>query len=122
MLLHLPYAVVKMASNETLGQFEQLILTSVLLLGENAYGATVHEKVEDLANGKSYSIGAIYTTLDRLEQKGYVKSWYGGSTNERGGRTKRYFEIQAAGQRALREARSVAANMLTALDAVGGGA
>jgi DNA-binding PadR family transcriptional regulator len=109
-----------MASSDTLGQFEQLILTSILLLGENAYGATVHEKVEELANGKSYSIGAIYTTLDRLEQKGYVKSWYGGAGPERGQRTKRYFEIQAAGQRALQQARQVAANMLTALERVKG--
>lgn len=109
-----------MPSNDSLGQFEQLNLTAILLLGENAYGATVHEKVEELANGKSYSIGAIYTTLDRLHQKGYIKSWYAEVSTERGPRTKRYFEVLAAGQRALREARNVAANMLTALEGAGG--
>jgi len=110
-----------MATNDNLGQFEQLILTSVLLLGENAYGATVHERVEELANGKSYSIGAIYTTLDRLQQKGYVKSWYGGAGPERGQRTKRYFEIQAAGKKVLEQSQRVASNLLTAWQGAGGG-
>src|ERR1700730_4668145 len=89
----LPYNVVNMAKNDSLGQFEQLVLTSILLLCDNAYGATVHEKTEELANGKSYSIGAVYTTLDRLEQKGYIKSWYGGAGEERGQRSKRYVQI-----------------------------
>ena len=76
-------------------------LAALLILGENAYGMTVHEQVEKLAAGvRTVSLGSVYTTLDRLEQKGYVKSWFGGATEERGGRSKRYFKITAAGARA----------------------
>src|SRR5216684_2831891 len=87
-----------MAKGDNLGEFEQLILTALVLLGENAYGMTIHERVEDLAAGtRSVSLGSVYTTLDRLEQKGYVKSWFGDPTPERGGRSKRFFEITGAG-------------------------
>jgi DNA-binding PadR family transcriptional regulator len=108
-----------MATNDNLGTFEQMILTSLVLLGENAYGATVHEKVEELAES-SKSIGSVYTTLDRLEQKGYVKSWFGDPTPERGGRAKRFFEITAAGQRVLDQSMKVAGNMLAGLKGIGG--
>lgn len=108
-----------MASNDTLGTFEQAILTSVLLLGENAYGATIHEKVEELAEG-SKSIGSVYTALDRLEQKGYVRSWFGDPTPERGGRAKRYFEITGVGQRVLKASMKVAGNMIAGLKEIGG--
>jgi len=111
----LPYAVGKMPKDETLGQFEQLILAAITLLGDNAYGATVHEKIEELANGKSFSIGAVYTTMDRLQEKGYVRSWYGGAGEQRGQRSKRYFEIQAAGSRALQRSLQVAANLTARL-------
>jgi len=115
----MPYNVGVMATNDNLGTFEQIILTSLVILGENAYGATVHEKVEELAEG-SRSIGSVYTTLDRLEQKGYVKSWFGDPTPERGGRAKRFFKIQAAGQLALNKSMQLADNMLTALKEIGG--
>src|SRR5580704_13202828 len=83
-----------MAKGDNLGEFEQLILAALLILGENAYGMTIHEQVEKLAAGvRSVSLGSCYTTLDRLEQKGFVKSWFSGPTPERGGRSKRYFEI-----------------------------
>jgi|SRR6185437_6794051 len=88
-----------------LGEFEVLVLTAVLAAGTNAYGATVQEEIEQIVSGKrEISLGAVYTTLDRLEQKGYVKSWTGEPTPERGGRAKRYFEVQGSGQRALRAA------------------
>src|SRR5712671_5848005 len=111
----------QMAKGDNLGEFEQLVLAALLILGENAYGMTVHEQVEKLAAGvRSVSLGSCYTTLDRLEQKGYVKSWFGGATEERGGRSKRYFEIQAAGQLALKRSLKVAGNMLTGLREIGG--
>lgn len=113
------YSVGVMATNDNLGTFEQIILTSLVILGENAYGATVHEKVEELAEG-SRSIGSVYTTLDRLEQKGYVKSWFGDPTPERGGRSKRFFEITGAGQKVLQQAMKVADNMVTGLREIGG--
>jgi PadR family transcriptional regulator, regulatory protein PadR len=89
----------------TLGEFEVLVLTAVLAAGQDAYGATIHEEIEGLVAGsRDVSLGSVYTTLDRLEQKGYLKSWTGEPTAERGGRAKRYYEVQASGQRALRSA------------------
>jgi DNA-binding PadR family transcriptional regulator len=89
----------------TLGEFEALVLASVLAAGESAYGAVIHEELENLVSGsRNVSLGSVYTTLDRLEQKGYLKSWTGEPTAERGGRAKRYYEVQASGQRALRAA------------------
>ena len=67
-----------------LGEFEYLLLTAAARLGENAYGAAIREEIE-AATGKSCSIGALYTTLDRLEAKGLVQTWMGEATAQRGG-------------------------------------
>jgi DNA-binding PadR family transcriptional regulator len=68
-----------MAKRENLGEFEQLILAALMMLGDNAYGITIHLQTEKLAAGiRAVSLGSVYSTLDRLEQKGYVKSWFGG--------------------------------------------
>jgi DNA-binding PadR family transcriptional regulator len=102
-----------MAKTDTVGEFELLNLAALMILGENAYGMTIHEQVEKLAEGtRSVSLGSVYTTLDRLEQKGYVRSWYGGATEERGGRTKRFFEITGSGQLALKNSLRVSSNVL----------
>jgi len=93
-----------MAKAESLGQFEQLVLTAVLTLREGAYGITIHEKVRELAHPKSVSLGAIYVTLDRLEDKGMVTSRLSGPTHERGGRAKRYYRLEGVGEVALQEA------------------
>jgi len=91
------------------------------MLGENAYGMTIHERVEELADGtRGVSLGSVYTTLDRLERKGYVKSWFSDPTPERGGRSKRYFEITAAGEKALKSSAKVAANIMDGLREIGG--
>lgn len=86
---------------EYLGQFEEIVMLAILHLGSNSYGTRIRQTVEE-ALEKSISIGAIYTTLDRLEQKGYLASWQGDATQERGGRAKRYFEVTGTGQRALK--------------------
>jgi DNA-binding PadR family transcriptional regulator len=86
-----------------LGQFEQLVLTAILALRDDAYGVTIHAKVTELAQPKSVSLGAIYVTLDRLEDKGYLASWLSDPTPERGGRAKRCYKLEALGERALRE-------------------
>ncbi|HEX4075350.1 MAG TPA: PadR family transcriptional regulator [Candidatus Acidoferrales bacterium] len=86
-----------------LGQFEQLVLTAILTLRDDAYGVTIHAKVTELAQPKAVSLGAIYVTLDRLEDKGYVASWLSDPTPERGGRAKRCYKLEALGERALRE-------------------
>ena len=110
-----------MPKGDNLGEFEQLILTALVMLGENAYGMTIHERVEKLAAGvRSVSLGSVYTTLDRMEQKGYVRSWFGGATEERGGRSKRYFEITGAGERVLRSSVRVAARVVEGLREIGG--
>jgi DNA-binding PadR family transcriptional regulator len=89
-----------------LGEFEEIVLLATLTLGEKAYGTTIRKAVEETA-GRFISVGALYATLDRLEQKGFVSSRQGEATNERGGRAKRYFKVEACGLKALREAQSV---------------
>lgn len=92
-----------MAKRGTPGQFEQLVLTAVLTLGEDAYGVSIYKKVKELARPRSVSLGAVYVTLDRMEDKGYVKSWLSDPTPERGGRSKRQYRLKAAGEKALQE-------------------
>ncbi len=93
-----------MSKAESLGVFEQVILTALLGLRDNAYGVTIRERAEKLAHPKPVSIGAVYVTLDRLEEKGLVSSWLSDPTPERGGRAKRCYRLEPAGQRALEEA------------------
>jgi PadR family transcriptional regulator len=92
-----------MERQPALGQFEQLVLTAILSLRDDAYGVTIHAKVKELAQPKDASLGAIYVTLDRLEDKGYVASWLSEPTAERGGRAKRCYRLEGLGERALRE-------------------
>lgn len=92
-----------MVKPDSLGQFEQLVLTAILSLRENAYGITIRAKVEELAHPKAVSLGAVYVTLDRLEDKGLVSSWLSDPTPERGGRAKRKYRLEALGERALQE-------------------
>jgi len=99
-----------MASRDHLGEFEQIVLLGVLQLGEDAYGVPIRHEIEK-RTGRALTVGSLYQTLDRLEAKGYLRSWFSDPTPERGGRSKRYFKAQPAGLRALRESR-------TALDAM----
>ena len=92
-----------MSAAESIGQFEHVVLAAVLSLGEAAYGVTIHAKVEEFIAPKTVSLGAVYATLDRLEDKGLLTSWLSDPTPERGGRSKRHYRLQAAGERALRE-------------------
>jgi len=82
-----------------LGEFEYLLLSAAERLGEDAYGASIRQEIENTA-GRPCSIGALYTTLDRLEEKGLIKTWMGDPTPERGGRAKRMVRITAKGIRA----------------------
>ncbi|HEX2343782.1 MAG TPA: helix-turn-helix transcriptional regulator [Vicinamibacterales bacterium] len=84
-----------------LGEFEQLILFAVLQLGDDAYGVTVREAIQS-RTGRTISAGAVYTTLERLESRGFVSSWFGDPTPARGGRRKRHFRVEPDGRRALR--------------------
>jgi DNA-binding PadR family transcriptional regulator len=79
-----------------LGEFEYLMLTAVARLGEGAYGVAVRDEIED-ATGRACSLGALYTTLDRLETKGLIRTWMGDPTPQRGGRPKRMVRITPRG-------------------------
>ena len=105
-----------MGQTDSLGQFEQLILSAIVALGDKAYGVTIQEKVERLSDGKPVSPGAVYVTLDRLEDKGLVRSWLADPTPERGGRRKRYYQVLAAGERALTESLKAALRMVDAVE------
>jgi PadR family transcriptional regulator, regulatory protein PadR len=89
-----------MGKGEFLGEFEQIVLLAVMRLEDDAYGMTVRREIED-RTGRDVSIGAVYATLDRLEQKGLVRSKVGAPTQERGGRAKRCFVVTAAGVAAV---------------------
>jgi len=83
-----------------IGEFEELVLLTVALLEEDAYGVTIKECIEE-RTGRAISIGALHSTITRLEEKGFVKSSMGGATQERGGRRKRYFEVTRSGRLAM---------------------
>jgi PadR family transcriptional regulator PadR len=79
-----------------LGEFEYLLVSAAARLGEEAYGAAMRQEIEALT-GRRCSLGALYTTLDRLEGKGIVETWMGPATAERGGRAKRMVRVTAKG-------------------------
>jgi len=81
-----------------LGEFEYLLLTAAVRLGEGAYGASIRQEIQN-ATGRPCSIGALYTTLDRLEAKGLLNTWMGDATPQRGGRAKRMVRVTAQGVR-----------------------
>jgi PadR family transcriptional regulator PadR len=85
-----------------LGEFEYLLLTAAVRLGEAAYGAAIRQEIED-ATKRRCSIGALYTTLDRLEAKGFIQTSMGDPTPERGGRPKRMVRVTAQGVRAAKD-------------------
>jgi PadR family transcriptional regulator PadR len=104
-----------MAAIGSIGQFEQLVLAAILSLREDAYGVTIHAKVANLAQPKQISLGAIYVTLDRLEDKGFVSSWLSDPTSERGGRAKRCYRVEAVGEQALQESAATAMRISEAI-------
>ena len=85
---------------ETLGDFEQRILLALIRLGDDAYGVTIREAIE-ARTGRPISPGALYTALTRMEKRGFVTSRLGEPTPERGGKRKRLYTLQPAGERAL---------------------
>ncbi len=90
----------------TLGAFEELVLLSVGILENDAYGITIRLQLEENLK-KSISLGALYAALQRLEEKGWVESSIGGITEKRGGRRKQYYKITRDGVFALNEVRAM---------------
>lgn len=91
---------------DTLGALEFLLLAMLVEQPRDAYGISIMQRVEE-RSGKVRSLAAIYATLDRLQRKGLVSSWWGEPTEERGGRRKRYYKIEAAGREALHQTQVV---------------
>ena len=86
-----------------LGEFEQVVLLAVLRLGDAAYGVPIRQEIAACTD-REPAPGALYTTLERLEQKGLVTSRFADPTPERGGRAKRYFTVTATGLKAVARA------------------
>ncbi len=104
-----------MAKNDNLGEFEQLALLAVMRLGEDAYGARIQEELDGTAR-RPAAISSIYITLTRLETKGMVRSRLGTPTEERGGKARRYFQLEPAGVDALRGSRGRLLSMWNGLE------
>ena len=92
-------------SQTTLGEFEEIVVMIVAILDGDAYSVGVINEIENRLN-REVSLGAIQTVLKRLEQKGLLKSEFGGSTSERGGKRKRLYEITAQGQEIIDQTRA----------------
>jgi PadR family transcriptional regulator PadR len=103
-----------MPRGDLLGSLEHIVLLALVRLETNAYGMTIRREIEE-RTGRDLSIGAVYTTLDRLELKGYVSSFVGEPTAERGGRAKRLFRIEAEGNQALRTSQDAIRKMTLGL-------
>lgn len=80
-----------------LGEFEELVLLTIASLGSEAYGVQIKAEIERVS-ARNVSIGSLHSTITRLEEKSFLKSWLGEPTEERGGRRKRYFEITQRGK------------------------
>jgi PadR family transcriptional regulator, regulatory protein PadR len=104
-----------MSSRTYLGDWEQTVLLATLRLGENAYGVPIRREIEERTK-RRVSIGALYSTLDRLEAKGYLRSRMGDPTPERGGRSRRYFRVESLGLDALERSREALVTMWDGLD------
>src|SRR5258707_7105635 len=85
-----------------LGEFEYLLITTAARLGNEAYGAVIREEL-GAATGRKCSMGALYTTIDRLEAKGLLKTWMGEATPQRGGRAKRMVRVTSKGVHAAKD-------------------
>ena len=107
--------------SRTLGEFEQLVMFAIVDLGDGAYGAAIAEAVES-KTGRSVSSGALYTTLERMQNRGLVLSSWGDPTTERGGRRRKYYVLEPAGARLLTRTytalRSMAEGLLPRVEAI----
>jgi len=106
------------STRDVLGGFEQIVLLALLRLGDDAYGVPIRQAIEQ-RTGRAVTVGALYSTLDRLEAKGLVSSTFSDPRPERGGRSRRYFRCEPAGVRALERARDMLASMWDGLKIAG---
>ena len=90
-----------MSNKNNLGEFEEIVMLTIGILGEDAYGLAIKTEIESRL-GRAVSMGALHTGLDRLEEKGYLRSKLGEATKVRGGKPKRFFQVTAKGQKVLK--------------------
>jgi len=102
-------------THQGLGEFEQMVLLAIAHLRDDAYGIPIVEEIER-RTGRRVARAAVYITLRRLEEKGFVSSWMSDPTPERGGKARRHVTLEAEGAKALREARKAAERMWHGLD------
>jgi len=103
-----------------LGEFELLVMLTVIRLGERAYGVPISREIER-ETGRDVAFGTVYATLERLQQKGVVSSNLGDPTPERGGRAKRYLQVTATGLRTVRETKQSLTRLWKGLRELEGG-
>lgn len=103
--------------DDNLGEFELLVLLALVRLGEDAYGVSVQREIAS-RSGRDASFAAVYTTLSRLEGKGFVESFHGPPTPERGGRSKKHFTLTARGRATLQRNLRAIRSMTQGLDPV----
>jgi PadR family transcriptional regulator PadR len=112
------YSIVHMPPRQSLGELELVVLMALLRAGEGAYGAAIREEIA-ATTGRDVTPGAVYPTLDRLEQRGLVRSYIGEPVAERGGRAKRHFVLLKPGldevRRAWRQYSTLAKGLESAL-------
>ena len=108
-----------MPNPTSLGEFEQIVLLAILRLGENAYGVTIRNEIAE-CTGRDPAPGALYTTIDRMEEKGLVQSWMGDPTPQRGGRAKRYIKVTKKGRAAVIAVQRSYQKLLQGIDLPGG--
>jgi PadR family transcriptional regulator PadR len=106
-----------MSGRDYLGEFEHIVVLALLRLQDKAYGVTVRQEIE-FRTKREVSIGAVYATLERLETKGYVKSYHGDPSPERGGRSKRFFQVTAKGVAAVNRTHRALRSMTEGLDLI----
>jgi DNA-binding PadR family transcriptional regulator len=103
-----------MAQSLVLGEFEQIVLLAILRLDDKAYGVSIRAEIASCTD-REPAPGALYTTLDRLEEKGLLTSRFGDPTPQRGGRAKRYFQVSASGIEAVTRAQRCYRRLLEGL-------
>jgi PadR family transcriptional regulator PadR len=98
LFIHLEY-IIPMKKYQ-LGEFEEIVILTIGVLNNIAYSVSIKDEIESRLS-RTVSLGALHTALKRMEEKGFLKSYEGDSSQERAGRPKRYFEITAMGKKAM---------------------
>ncbi len=100
-----------------IGEFEEIVLLITAILHEDAYGVSVMDEIAN-QTGRNVNISGVHTALDRLEKKGFLKSYMGGATAERGGRSKRFFKVTDLGVQVIEINRRVRNELFSQIPAV----